>query len=141
MITATEDAIGLAAIHAASFPPAQRWDAAALQSLLASAGCFAFWCPARAFILLRTVLDEAEILTLATAPAHRREGLAARLLDAAAAACVARGVLAGHLEVAPENLAASSLYEKAGFRQVGRRPGYYADGADALLLRLNLSAG
>jgi ribosomal-protein-alanine N-acetyltransferase len=37
------------------------------------------------------------------------------------------------------NLAAKRLYESNGYREVGRRPRYYADGADAVLLRLDLT--
>lgn len=38
------------------------------------------------------------------------------------------------LEVRSDNHAATTLYEQLGFVQVGRRPGYYADGAAALLM-------
>lgn len=132
------DAPALAAIHAAGFDGG--WDAAAIACLLASPGCFALWFPGRAFIMLRSVLDEAEIITIATAPAQRRLGLARRLLAAAAGVCMARGAGVLHLEVAEGNLAANRLYSSLEFEQVGRRPRYYADGAAALLLRLNLSA-
>lgn len=134
----TADAAALAAIHATSFDPG--WDEAALASLLGSPGCFALWLPRRAFILLRTVLDEAEIITIATAPDHRRQGLARALLEAAAGRCALRGALVLHLEVAADNIAAARLYCGLGFEQVGLRPRYYSDGTDARLLRLNLSA-
>jgi ribosomal-protein-alanine N-acetyltransferase len=44
------------------------------------------------------------------------------------------------LEVSANNEAARALYARAGFVEVGRRPRYYASGADALVLRLDLSA-
>lgn len=128
----------LAAIHAAAFDPA--WSAAALAGLLASPGCFAFWRPGEGFLLARAVLDEAEIITLAVVPEHRRQGLAGRLLAATVAGCMARGVAHLHLEVATDNSAAQSFYSAAGFHQVGLRRGYYENGADARLLRLNLCA-
>jgi [ribosomal protein S18]-alanine N-acetyltransferase len=132
------DASALAMIHATSFQPG--WDSAAIAELLASPGCFAVWLPARAFILVRTVLDEAEIITLATTPAHRRHGLARTLLEAAALCCAARGAMTLHLEVAAGNDAACALYSAMGFRQIGQRPRYYADGGDARMLCLSLSA-
>ena len=132
------DAPALAAIHATSFHPG--WDASAIAELLASPGCFALWLPTQAFILLRTVLDEAEIITLATTPAHRRLGLARALLETAAACCVARGAMMLHLEVAAGNHAACALYLAMGFRPIGHRPRYYADGGDARMLCLTLSA-
>ncbi len=135
---APADAAGLAAIHAAGFDAG--WGAAAIATLLDSPGCFAMWLPGRSFILLRSVLDEAEIITIATVPAHRRQGLAGALLAAAAAACVARGVRVLHLEVAEGNKPARHLYSAEGFEQVGRRPHYYPDGQAALLLRLTLCA-
>ena len=42
------------------------------------------------------------------------------------------------LEVAASNMAAIALYERLGFRQVGRRKGYYADGEDACLMNMDL---
>jgi len=43
------------------------------------------------------------------------------------------------LEVRESNLAARGLYEKQGFREVGRRPAYYKNPAeDAILYTLRL---
>ena len=45
------------------------------------------------------------------------------------------------LEVRPSNAAGIGLYERRGFRIIGRRPGYYsaADGKeDALVMQLDL---
>jgi len=42
------------------------------------------------------------------------------------------------LEVRASNAAAQALYTAAGFVADGRRPGYYPDGEDALLWRLDL---
>ena len=46
-----------------------------------------------------------------------------------------RGARAAFLEVSIGNKAARALYERAGFAPAGRRPRYYADGTDALVLR------
>ena len=98
----------------------------------------------RAFVLIRHVADEAEILTLATDPAHRRQGLARTVLTTAQSAAQQAEIRSIFLEVAEDNTAACALYRQAGYHQVGRRPGYYMpkDGAAiaALVLRKELHA-
>ena len=131
----------LADLHAVTF--AAPWDAAAFEALLGQAGVFAVEAP-EGFILIRSVADEAEILTLAVDPAARRQGVGARLLREGAAEAAARGAARLFLEVADDNAAARALYARTGFTEAGRRPGYYArsDGSrqDALILALNLPA-
>lgn len=85
------------------------------------------WCagdPA-GFLLVRRVLDEADILSIAVIPTRRRQGAAAALLSAGAAALAAAGTTALHLEVAADNAPAQALYSAHGFQQTGRRRGYY----------------
>ena len=131
----------LAALHAEAFDTP--WDAASLTALLASPGVFAVEQP-DGFILIRVVADEAEILTLAVRPAVRRSGLGGRLVEAAVVRAAALGAARMFLEVAEDNVAARALYARAGFREAGRRRGYYArsDGSreDALILALNFAA-
>jgi ribosomal-protein-alanine N-acetyltransferase len=45
------------------------------------------------------------------------------------------GIRAIYLEVGERNTPACRLYRRAGFNEVGRRHGYYEDGATALVLR------
>ena len=131
----------LADLHAGAF--SAPWDAAAFESLLGQAGVFAIEA-LQGFILIRSVADEAEILTLAVDPAARRRGLGARLVRDGATAAAARGAARLFLEVADDNAAALALYARAGFTEAGRRTGYYTrpDGRrqDALILALNLPA-
>jgi [ribosomal protein S18]-alanine N-acetyltransferase len=78
--------------------------------------------------------DEAyHVMTLATAPEHRREGIASALLEAVIERA---GEDANYtLEARVSNLGAIALYERHGFRGVGTRPHYYADnGEDALIM-------
>lgn len=134
------DPARLAAIHAEAF--AAPWDAAALAELLASPGVFAV-AEADGFILIRVVVDEAEILTLAVRPSARRAGLGGRLVEAAVMRAAALGAERMFLEVAEGNAAARALYARSGFVEMGRRRGYYqhTDGGreDALTLVLNFS--
>lgn len=130
----------LAAIHKASFPRRQVWavDAFALQLILP--GVFGLIDPCGGLIMVRTVADEAEVLTLAVIPAMRRRGVAATLLRQAMTEAVARGAGALFLEVSTRNAAAQALYRRFGFTEVGRRRRYYPDGSDALVLRVELVA-
>jgi ribosomal-protein-alanine N-acetyltransferase len=132
------DAPDLAALHEAAFDAAERWDAAAIETLLGMPGAFGLHIPGTGFVLARVAADEAEILTLAVAPAARRLGHGGVLLAGAMAAAVARGAAAMFLEVAEPNAAARALYAAAGFAEAGRRRRYYPDGADALVLRREL---
>jgi len=77
------------------------------------------------------VAGEVHVLEIAVAPAARRRGTGRALLDALMAACGGGVAL---LEVRARNLPARTLYERSGFVVVGRRPKYYPDGEDALLM-------
>lgn len=132
-------AAAFAAIHAAAFPPKEAWNAAAFAELLAAPGAHGLIDPAGGIILARYAADEAEILTLATLPEARRQGIATRLLGGALQQAAAHGVVRMFLEVAAGNLAARALYEAAGFAACGRRRHYYPDGSDALVLQRTLS--
>ncbi|MFN6953353.1 MAG: ribosomal-protein-alanine acetyltransferase, partial [Acetobacteraceae bacterium] len=67
-----EQAALLADIHAAAFPPAEAWDAAAIAALLAAPGTAALRLGRDGMAMLRVAADEAEILTLAVRPGARR---------------------------------------------------------------------
>lgn len=131
----------LAALHAEAF--AAPWSEAEFSDLLAQPGVFAV-VESGGFILIRVVLDEAEILTLAVRPSARRQGLGGRLVGRGAVAAARGGASRLFLEVAEDNAAARALYDRAGFRQVGRRKAYYAaaDGGrtDALVLARDLAS-
>ena len=57
----------------------------------------------------------------------RGKGIGYRLLSKMFEVSIFTGAQTAWLEVRPSNLAARSLYEKAGFKEVGRRPHYYDD--------------
>jgi len=79
-------------------------------------------------------LDEAQLLDVVVSPERRGQGIGTQLVSALLAAVAARGAQAVTLEVADDNAPALRLYRRAGFVVEGRRPGYYPDGRDALLL-------
>jgi [ribosomal protein S18]-alanine N-acetyltransferase len=91
-----------------------------------------------AYLIFWVVLEEMHILNLAVHPTHRHKGIARRLLSEGLAQARTLGAELAWLEVRPSNLAARALYESFGFKEVGRRPGYYDDThEDALLLTLD----
>lgn len=93
------------------------------------------------FVVSRATLDEAEILSLALARAVRGRGHSRRLLSHHLQVLAHAGVARVHLEVEEGNAPAIALYRRLGFRESGRRPGYYArpDGTRAAASSMTLS--
>jgi ribosomal-protein-alanine N-acetyltransferase len=84
---------------------------------------------------------ELHITNLAVHPEARRQGIAGALLSGMIDDARRRGITLVFLEVRPTNVEALGLYERLGFRIVGRRRGYYFDtGEDALVMEANLTA-
>ena len=88
---------------------------------------------------MRIVADEAQLYNLAVAPGFRRMGAGEALMRHLKDTARSLGCRLMTLEVRAGNEAALRLYEKLGFREVGRRPGYYAEGGeDAVLMDMDL---
>ena len=82
------------------------------------------------------VADQAELGDLAVTESWRRCGVGRRLLETVLEGMVEAGIRELFLEVRVSNYAARRLYDEHGFREVGRRPGYYSKPKeDALVLR------
>jgi ribosomal-protein-alanine N-acetyltransferase len=85
------------------------------------------------------VLDQGELGNVSVAPEWRRRGIGHQLIDAVLARASDRGVREIYLEVRVSNEGAQLLYNRYGFRQVGRRRNYYLEPTeDALVMRLDL---
>ncbi|MFC3118025.1 GNAT family N-acetyltransferase [Jhaorihella thermophila] len=80
---------------------------------------------ARSFALVRVIVDEAELLTIATHPDHRRRGLARAAMRDWMTRAAEMGARRAFLEVASDNLPAVALYESEGFAPAGMRRAYY----------------
>lgn len=136
------DAPALARIHQAAFD--HPWSEADFAAYLESDLVWVSGEPIAGFVLIRAVGDEAEILTLAIAPAQRRVGHAAAVLEAAKQDLAKIGVSRLFLEVAADNLPALALYERQGFVVIGTRKAYYrrdsGPNMDAKLLSCALPA-
>jgi ribosomal-protein-alanine N-acetyltransferase len=137
------DAAALAALHADSFN--RGWGEQEFEQLLTDRGVIADRAASGrktiGFIVSRRAADEAEILSVAVARAWQGRGLARALLDLHLRRLAGLGLRAVFLEVDEANEPARRLYARAGFREVGRRPGYYPQGSAAraaLVLRRDL---
>src|SRR4030095_9386707 len=137
-----------AQLHAESFVPLgeRAWTRQDLAELVASPGVAGLLLRVdghdAGLAVCRVAADEAELLTIAVRPAHRRQGLARHLLAAVIDHVRSAGARTLFLEVGVDNPAARSLYEAQGFRVVGERRAYYQRGqgpaADGIVMRLTL---
>ncbi len=91
-----------------------------------------------AIVLFRVGTLVARLYSIAVDPAQRGLGAAQALIAGAEAAARARGARVLRLEVRASNKAGLSLYDRAGFTFLERRPGYYSDGEDAVRLEKRL---
>lgn len=90
------------------------------------------------YILVRVVIDEAEILSLAIKTQFRRKGVASALIKDVILKLRDR-VKVCYLEVRISNTEAINLYKKLGFREYGIRKSYYtAPQEDALIMKIDL---
>ena len=132
----------MADLHRVAFP--RGWSAYEIAQILDEPGAVA---PAAwrgrdlmGFALGRVAVDEAEVLSLAVHADARRRGLGALLLEALEDACRGQGARKIFLEVSETNVPAMTLYYRGDYREIGRRPNYYGDGATAMTMRKFLTA-
>jgi [ribosomal protein S18]-alanine N-acetyltransferase len=81
------------------------------------------------------ILEEAHVTLLGIHPKYQRQGLGRLLLETLLDKARSLGLERATLEVRASNRGAIALYEKSGFKLVGKRPRYYPDNdEDALIL-------
>ena len=91
------------------------------------------------YVVFETVFDEGHITNLAVAKPFQRKGVASRFLEKMIDLARSLKIKDIFLEVRESNKAAAQLYSKFGFREVGKRKGYYPKAnEDALILKLSL---
>lgn len=145
----TEDIKALTDIHAKCF--ARGWSASEFRNLLAERlvdclvlrqSSFRAKDQIVGFVLARSVLDEAEILTIGVDPDHQRCGCGRQLMEGLMRKLYGDRVAKLFLEVDASNDPALSLYRGLGFEKVGERKGYYTSTNDAaslaLIMQVNL---
>ena len=83
-----------------------------------------------------TVLDEADLNSIAVRVDFRRKGIGDAIMLAMTEMLSANGVATINLEMRVSHMPAIKLYKKYGFNECGVRPGYYLDnGEDALIMK------
>ena len=140
-----DDAAAIAALHGSAFR--RGWSEQEVEGMLLDRNVIAQRALSgrglAGFIMSRQAADEAEILSIAVARAGQGRGLARRLLDLHLRRLAGLGTRAVFLEVEQNNIPAIKLYERAGFREVSRRPNYYplpgGQTAAALVLRRDMA--
>lgn len=133
LITPT-DKVGLALLaqmHSRAFS-AQRekpWTVDSFSSLLATSGLEALVYAVDekpiGFSVVRSVLDEAELITVAVDPAFQGNGYARTILTEVIGDLRTVGVAHLFLEVRQDNKPAIGLYRSLGFKKIGVRKAYY----------------
>ena len=82
---------------------------------------------------------QADIQTIATAPAERGKGYGRAIMQALTAQAIKLGAEEIFLEVRADNKVAQKLYEVFGFKRIGVRKKYYQpDGVDAFVMQTSL---
>ena len=137
-----ERAADIAAIHGVLFDPP--WDEASVARSLDAPGATSLVAAhgiprvTAGFVIGQVAADEAEIISIGVAADFQRNGIGGKLIEALERAVKKAGAKTLHLEVAADNAAAMALYARAGFKEAGRRKGYYeragAASVDALRL-------
>ena len=77
------------------------------------------------FAIMRYAEEVAHLNLLAVDPAHRRRGIARRLVTWLEETALTAGTYTIGLELRAQNQAARDFYRALGYREVGQVPGYY----------------
>ncbi|KCZ90932.1 GNAT family N-acetyltransferase [Hyphomonas jannaschiana] len=144
LVLRAEDAGRMSRLHMRCFD--DPWSAVSFRGLLLDTSILTLGVERdgdlAAFVMAQTIAGESDILTVATDPDLRRQGLATTLIGALINRLGERGVSRITLDVAEDNAPARALYRGFGFTEDGRRPRYYTAGrdvpVDAVLMSRNM---
>ncbi len=89
-------------------------------------------------ILKRKNSKQYRIYSIAVNPHERGLGIAKKLLDYAEEKSIINKTHKIALEVSENNITAVDLYKKQGYKKIGTRKNYYADGSSALIMTKEL---
>jgi [ribosomal protein S18]-alanine N-acetyltransferase len=130
----------LGRVHAllAAAPEAAAWSSASLAETFERYPSYFLVCwqgdELSGFVSGRKVADEGEILNLAVKPSSRCHGIGTALVKSLLELLAREAVVKVFLEVRESNSRAASFYKGLGFRQAGRREGYYREPVEAALI-------
>lgn len=137
VVAAEGDAAGIAALEVA-FPVPERWSIETWAAELRRADRRA-WVVRQgnrivAVALFQVVVETADLHRIVVDPDFRRAGLARQLMSAGISWAANARATRMLLEVRPDNVAAITLYQSLGFKEISRRRDYYAPGVDCLVM-------
>ena len=98
--------------------------------------------PVEGYLIARKILDEYEVLSLATDINKRRRGIGTLLFEKLIKMAKQEKIQRILLEVSENNSVAICLYEKIGFKTISKRRNYYNKGKrfkDAYVMEKNLT--
>ena len=122
---------------AASSPFAAAWSREQYREEINSKkSCFLVWNEGevRGYLLAPRIASEAQLVDMAVWPQDMGRGIGKALLDHLEGVARSQGCEKITLEVSAGNERALRLYRRCGYEVVGRRPKFYNDGSDAILM-------
>jgi [ribosomal protein S18]-alanine N-acetyltransferase len=90
------------------------------------------------YAILLTVAEVADVQRIGVARAAQRRGLGSLLMQELMTHATASGCERMLLEVDAYNGSAIAFYQRLGFVEIARRPGYYHTGTDAVVMSRDL---
>lgn len=135
-----DDVVAVAALDQELFG-ADAWTAETLTEVLAGTGRQAWVAvdddtSVRGFAVIGPSGDVIELLRIGVAPRARRKSIATELMRYVMKAAADGGADRILIEVSADNAAALAFYDDHGFTEIHRRPRYYRDGSDAIVMQL-----
>ncbi len=88
------------------------------------------------YCTMMLVLDEVQIINVATAEKYKRQGYAEAVIELTLEEARRRGISSISLEVRESNAPAIALYEKFGFFEAGKRKDFYTDPRENALVMI-----
>lgn len=76
-------------------------------------------------ICVKRSASDGHILTIDVLPQHQRKGIGMKLLQEIEKIFIEKNVKTCHLEAREDNVEALRLYEKAGYKKIGKLKNYY----------------
>ena len=93
------------------------------------------------YIIVKILLDEAEVLRLGVKKENQGKGIGEGLLMVVLDVLRRSGIKKVFLEVSADNIKAQRLYEKFEFKKIGERKDYYSPGKPAFIMCKILEEG
>jgi [ribosomal protein S18]-alanine N-acetyltransferase len=90
------------------------------------------------YAILLTLAEVADVQRVGVARDAQRQGLGSMLMEALVSRATGLGCERMLLEVDAHNSPAIAFYHRLGFVEIARRPGYYHDGTDAVVMSRDL---